>query len=158
MSPGRSYRQFCGLARALDHIGDRWTLLIVRELLIGPRTFRELQSVLDGMSPNLLVQRLRLLVADGLVARNDAPPRSPTVSFALTDAGAALEPTILELIRWGARWMTSGAGTDQVDARWSVLALRALLDGTTVPGDIGGLVHVDVGGERVTVEIAMASG
>lgn len=153
MSQGRSYRQFCGLARALDHVGDRWTLLVVRELLISPRTFRELEAGLDGISPNLLVDRLRQLREDGLVRRNDAPPRSPTVLFALTDAGAALEPAIVELIRWGARWMTTGPGGDRVDPRWAVLALRALLEGTTSKRAVSGVVHVDVDGVGLAIEV-----
>lgn len=153
MTNRKSYGQFCGLARALDHIGDRWTLLIVRELLIGPRTFRELQAALNGVSPNLLVERLGLLVKDGIVERNEAPPRSPAVSFSLSETGAALESVVLELIRWGARWMVSGPGSDRVDARWSVLALRALLGESRAPGLEDGCIHLDVDGDGVTVEI-----
>lgn len=144
----KSYGQFCGLARALDHVGDRWALLVVRELLLHDRTFRDLQTALDGISPSLLTQRLNELAADGLVERNDAPRRSKGVEYRLTDAGRGLEPVILELIRWGSRWMFDGPGEDHVDQRWAPLALRALLEGEPSPR---GRIHLDVDGVAVTV-------
>lgn len=153
MRSRKTYGQYCGLARSLDRVGDRWTLLVVRELLLGPRTFRELMHVLDGISPNLLSSRLGALAEEGLVQRNDAPPRSKAVVFRLTDAGAALEPAVLELIRWGARWMISGPGDDLVDDRWILLALRALLDGTRTRGRREGIVHIDGNGVPLTIRI-----
>jgi DNA-binding HxlR family transcriptional regulator len=148
MAERKSYGQFCGLARSLDHVGDRWTLVIVRELLLGNRSFRDLQSALGGISPSLLTQRLTELAADGLVVRNDAPRRSRGVEYGLTEAGHALEPVIIELIRWGGRWMVHGPGDDQVDQRWAPLALRALLEGRP---SRRGRIHVDVDGVAVTV-------
>jgi DNA-binding HxlR family transcriptional regulator len=144
----KSYGQFCGLARSLDRVGDRWTLLIVRELLLGDRTFRDLQTTLDGISPSLLTQRLTGLADDGLVARNEAPRRSKSAEYRLTDAGRSLEPVIIELIRWGSRWMLHGPGDDQIDPRWAPLALRALLEGR--PSRRGRLL-VDADGVAVTV-------
>ncbi len=149
---GKSYGQFCALARALDHVGDRWTLLIVRELLLARRSFRELLNGLHGISPALLVARLGSLTDDGLVERNEAPARSKAVTYELTDAGRALEPSILELIRWGARWMATGPGDDQSDPAWSALALRALLEGTITSAPTGH-VHVDVEGTWLTIQI-----
>lgn len=148
MAERKSYGQFCGLARSLDRVGDRWTLLIVRELLLGDRTFRDLQRALRGISPSLLTKRLTELADDGLLVRNDAPRRSKSVGYALTDAGRSLEPVIIELIRWGSRWMLRGPGDDQVDPRWAPLALRALLDGEPTRR---GRVHLDVDGVEVTV-------
>lgn len=145
----KSYGQFCALARALDRIGDRWTLLIVRELLLGPRSFRQLQDALPGLSPSLLTERITALRGDGIIARNDAPRRSKAVTYSLTTAGRGLEPAVLELIRWGSRWMVSGPGSDRVDPAWAPLALRALLDGQPAPA---GCVHLDVGGIPVTVQ------
>jgi DNA-binding HxlR family transcriptional regulator len=144
----KSYSQFCGLARALDRVGDRWTLLIVRELLFGDRTFRELEGALPGISPSLLTRRLSELVDDGLVVRNDAPRRSKNVEYSLTDDGRSLQPVIIELIRWGSRWMLSGPADDRVDARWAPLALRALLEGQPARR---GRVHLDVDGVQVTI-------
>ena len=148
MGERKSYAQFCGLARSLDRVGDRWTLLIVRELLLGDRTFRELEHALTGVSPSILANRLADLAEDGLVERNQAPRRSKNVRYGLSDAGRSLEPVILELIRWGSRWMTSGPGDDHVDPQWAPLALRALLQGRS-PGR--GRVHVDVDGVPLTV-------
>ena len=144
----KSYGQFCGLARSLDRVGDRWALLIVRELLLDDRTFRELEAALGGISPSLLTQRLAQLTSDGLVMRNEAPQRSKNVQYHLTDAGRSLERVIVELIRWGSRWMMDGPGEDQVDPRWAPLALRALLDGQP---SRRGRVHLDVDGVAVTV-------
>ena len=159
MAHRKGYGQFCALARGLDVVGDRWTLLVVRELLLGPRSFRELQEGLRGASPNLLTDRLRTLRRAGLVARNDAPARSRAVLYSLTEEGRELEPAVLELIRWGARWMVSGPGRDRVEPRWAMLALRALLEGPAarVPGPEGagtGVVHLTVAGSEVTVELA----
>lgn len=148
MAERKSYGQFCGLARSLDRVGDRWTLLIVREVLLGDRTFRDLQTALSGISPSLLTQRLAKLAADGLVVRNEAPKRSKSVEYRLTDAGRSLEPVIIELIRWGSRWMLDGPGDDQIDPRWAPLALRALLEGQP---SRRGRVHLDVDGVEVTV-------
>jgi DNA-binding HxlR family transcriptional regulator len=145
----KSYGQFCGLARSLDRVGDRWTLLVIRELLLGERSYRELEEALSGVSPSLLTARLAELAGDGLVVRNGAPRRSKSVEYRLTDAGRALEPVIFELIRWGSRWMTRGPGDDRVDPRWAPLALRALLDGQPAGR---GCVHLDVDGVQVTVE------
>jgi DNA-binding HxlR family transcriptional regulator len=147
----KSYGQFCGLARALDHVGERWTLLIVRELLIAPRSFRELTRALPGLSPNLLVQRLRTLMQDGLVLRSDAPARSKSVLFQLTDAGVGLEAAVFELIRWGSRWMVAGPEADHVEPEWSILALRALLEGTPVLSNAADPVEVDADGYWLTI-------
>lgn len=148
MSERKSYGQFCGLARSLDRVGDRWTLLIIRELLLGRRTFRDLQAALAGISPSLLTQRLGELTQDGLVLRNEAPRRSKSVEYDLTDAGRSLEPAIIALIRWGSRWMVDGPRDDQVDPRWAPLALRAVLEGRP---SRRGRVHLDVDGVHLTV-------
>ena len=148
MSERKSYGQFCGLARSLDRVGDRWTLLVVRELLLGERTFRDLQTALDGISPTVLTQRLTELASDALVVRSEAPQRSKSVTYSLSEDGRALEPVIIELIRWGSRWMLQGPGDDRTDPRWAPLALRALLAGRpSRPGRI----HLDVEGVEVTV-------
>lgn len=147
----KSYGQFCGLARSLDRVGDRWTLLVVRELLLGDRSFRELEEALAGISPSLLAKRLSELTDDGIVVRNDAPPRSKRVDYRLTDAGRSLEAAIVALIRWGTVWMLDGPGADRVDARWAPLALKAVLDGGTAAR---GCIHLDVEGVAVTVHAA----
>ena len=148
----KTYGQFCALARALDHVGDRWTLLIVRELLPGPRRFAELAAGLPGVAPNLLVDRLRSLQASAIVERSAHPPRSASVTYALTDLGRGLEPSVHALIRWGAAWMHTGPAGDHVDPRWGAIAFKALLDEPSVtepPGRLG----VQIGEEHVVIEI-----
>ena len=149
----KPYGQFCALARALDHVGDRWTLLVVRELLGGARSYRSLHESLDGVSPNLLLDRLHHLVADGLAERNHAPTRSKHVTYALTSQGRTLEPLVLELIRWGARYMSSGPGEDRVDPSWTLLALRALLDGPCPTNDRPATLHLEVDGHAITISV-----
>lgn len=92
----RSYRQYCAFARALDVLGDRWTLLIVRNLLLGAQTWSELRAGLPGVAKNLLAQRLKQLVEDGIVEHVDGP-------YALTARGRELEPVLFGLATWGER-------------------------------------------------------
>ena len=122
----RSYEQFCALARALDHVGHRWTLLIVRELLLGPKRFTDLRDGLPGIANNLLADRLRQLQADGIVAAAPLPSPAVGTAYVLTDSGRELTDAIHALIRWGGRWMFSGPGEDAFRPGWLALALDAL--------------------------------
>src|SRR5919201_6854048 len=98
----RSYGQFCGLAKALDVVGDRWTLLIVRELLLrGPCRYTDLRKGLPGIATNLLAERLRELEDAGVVLREEAPPPIATTLYSLTPRGEELRRVIYELGRWG---------------------------------------------------------
>src|SRR5450631_362437 len=97
----RTYGQFCPVARALDLLGERWTLLIVRELLTGPQRYSDLRDGLPGMWSNLLAQRLRDLDAAGLVQRRELPPPAARLVYELTERGRALAPVVYELARWG---------------------------------------------------------
>src|SRR5687768_18395621 len=99
----RSYNQFCALAAGLDVIGERWNLLIIRELLPGPRRFKDLVDGLPGISTNLLSERLKELEQHGVLCRRILPPPSGAAVYALTPAGEALEPAVLELGKWGSR-------------------------------------------------------
>jgi DNA-binding HxlR family transcriptional regulator len=98
---GRTYDDPCGTARALDVIGERWALLIVRDLLFGPKRFGTLRAGLSGVSPNVLSQRLRDLEDAGIVRRDHLPPPADVSVYTLTDRGRALEPVLIELGRWG---------------------------------------------------------
>ncbi|WP_284284544.1 winged helix-turn-helix transcriptional regulator [Arsenicicoccus piscis] len=99
----KSYGQLCSIARALDAVGDRWTLLIVRELLIqGPSRFGEVQRGLPGIATNLLTQRLRDLEANGVVTRESSPGATGVPTYRLTDRGTALDGVLRELLKWGA--------------------------------------------------------
>jgi len=119
----RSYQQYCGLARALDVIGDRWTLLIVRELLIrGTARYSELQHGLPGIATNLLADRVRQLESAGLVER-----AKPGPAFRLTPRGLALEDVIASLGRWAAPLMGTPERGDSVRGHWFVLPMRLYL-------------------------------
>jgi DNA-binding HxlR family transcriptional regulator len=100
MSPDRIYRHFCMGARALEVIGERWTLLIVRDLLLGPLRFTDLERGLNDITPTRLTSRLRLLESEGIISRDNSQ-RGRDVWYSLTDAGRDLEPVIDALIVWG---------------------------------------------------------
>jgi DNA-binding HxlR family transcriptional regulator len=119
----RSYDQYCALAKALDVVGDRWTLLIVRELLVRPSRYSELQDGLTGIATNLLAERLRQLEGAGVIGR-DAESR-----YELTDRGRKLGAAVQELVRWGAPLMLAGQGTDSFRARWLELPLKLMFGG-----------------------------
>src|SRR5581483_7665217 len=116
----RSYRQYCALAKALDVLGDRWTLLIVRELMLGgPSRYTDLRNGLPGIATNLLSERLRELEAAGVVGREDAPPPVATTLFSLTERGEALRPLLDELGIWRVPYMVEGpAPEDAFRGRW----------------------------------------
>src|SRR5919108_1203288 len=124
----RSYGQYCGLARALDVVGDRWNLLIVRQLLIAPARYRELVDGLPGVATNLLADRLRDLETAGVIERRLAEEGNAIV-YALTPWGAELREPVEGLIRWSTPLMTRGPGGDHFRAEWLVLPLSALLTG-----------------------------
>ncbi|GAA3246642.1 winged helix-turn-helix transcriptional regulator [Nonomuraea helvata] len=126
MVMSRSYGQYCGLARALDVVGDRWNLLIVRQLLIAPARYRELLDGLGGMATNLLTDRLRDLETAGVVERRLAEEGNAIV-YALTPWGAELREPIESLIRWSTPLMARGPDGDRFHAEWLAVALRALL-------------------------------
>jgi DNA-binding HxlR family transcriptional regulator len=124
----RSYGQYCGLARALDVVGDRWNLLIVRQLLIAPARYRELLDGLPGVATNLLADRLRDLETAGVIERRLAQEGNAIV-YALTPWGAELREPVEGLIRWSTPLMTRGPGGDHFRAEWLVLPLSVLLTG-----------------------------
>src|ERR687896_1227452 len=99
----QSYQQYCGLARALDVAGNRWTLLIVRELRPGPRRFTDLVDGLPGISRKLLTERLRDLERDGIITRRELPPPIARQVYELTEDGRDLATAMAPLIAWGAR-------------------------------------------------------
>jgi DNA-binding HxlR family transcriptional regulator len=115
----RSYGQYCSVAKALDVIGDRWTVLVVRELLLqGPCRYTDLKNGLPGIASNLLAERLRELEAAGLIRREEAPPPVATTLFHLTEAGAGLRPVLDALGAWGIRYMIEPADDDEFRSQW----------------------------------------
>ncbi|CAM5719207.1 helix-turn-helix domain-containing protein [Mycolicibacterium aubagnense] len=129
----RDYGQYCGLARALDVVGDRWNLLIVRQLLIGPARFGELRDGLSGIATNLLTDRLRDLERAGVVERRLSADAN-AITYVLTEWGAQLREPIYALIRWSTPLMVRGPEGDTFRPDGLFVALPALLADRTPPG------------------------
>lgn len=133
----RTYAQRCALATALDIIGERWSLLIIRELLVGPRRYSDLLAGLRGIGTNLLASRLKELESAGIVAREVLPPPAASRVYGLTASGKGLAPAIHELIRWGSLLPAIGSPDAHSRPEWDILALRSLLE-TRDNHEIGG--------------------
>jgi DNA-binding HxlR family transcriptional regulator len=126
MSGKRSYGQYCATARTLDLVGERWTLLVIRELLTGPRRFKDLAASLPGVGTGLLGARLRHLEEIGLIRRTVLPPPASVPAYELTQAGRELEPVVMAIARWGLRWaLGTPDASDAFHPGWAVLALQA---------------------------------
>ena len=124
--PTRRYDDPCGIARALDAVGDRWALLVVRELIFGPKRFSQLRDGLGSVSPNVLSQRLRDLEDAGIVRRDVLDRPADVAVYELTARGLGLEPILLELGRWGSSAPLPAAG--QLSASAVLLALKTVFD------------------------------
>jgi DNA-binding HxlR family transcriptional regulator/putative sterol carrier protein len=122
------YQQYCALARALDVAGDRWTLLIVRELTPGPRRFTDLIDGLPGISRNLLTERLRALEHDGVIARRALPPPAARQVYELTNDGRDLATAMAPLMAWGARRIGDRKPGETFRARWPAVGMASLAD------------------------------
>ena len=131
MTTRRSYHQFCGVARALDVVGERWTLLIVRELLLAPRRYGDLAEALPGITTNLLADRLKSLQNAGILHKTALPPPASAVLYALTDEGRALEPVVMALGTWGWRFMDRPRTGDAVNIGWALLPLKRRFRGSS---------------------------
>ncbi len=150
----KSYKQACGLAKALDAVGDRWSMLIVRELLIrGACRYTDLRRGLPGIATNLLAERMRELEAAGVVIREEAPPPVATTLFSLTARGRALEPALLALGQWGAALLGEAAADDSFQAHWMVLPLRHFLKDRR-PGEPAVSIAVIADGQPIAIEAA----
>jgi len=129
----RTYDDGCAAAHALDLVGERWALLVVRELLLGPKRFTDLKAGLPGASPNVLSQRLRELEGAGIVRRRKLPPPAASRVYELTEWGEELEPVIVRLGRWGARSPSkprdAALGVDSL-----VLSFRTMFDPRAAEG------------------------
>lgn len=151
----RSYGQLCGLALALDAIGDRWTLLIIRELLVRPdgARYTDLRDGLPGIATNLLADRLRDLEAAGVVWRE--PPRPPVATplIRLTERGAALRPAVEALAVWGGDLVPATSPDAEFRSRWLVIPVQVMLSDER-PDEPPVSIAVRTGDESVTVIVA----
>jgi len=119
---GFRYDQFCPLARAAEVLGQRWNLLVIRELLLGPQRFADLRRRLSGISTSVLAARLAELEASGVLERRELPPPAAREVYALTAHGESLRPILGGLARWGLHWMTTPKRGDHVEPEWVRLA------------------------------------
>jgi DNA-binding HxlR family transcriptional regulator len=150
----RSYGQFCALAKALDVVGDRWSLLIVRELLTrGPSRYTDIRRGLPGVATNLLADRLRELEAAGVVRKEDAPPPIAATLFDLTPRGRELRDVVLALGRWGAPLMVDAPDGEEFQSHWLELPLQARL-ADHAPDAPPATVEVRTGDEPILIEVA----
>ena len=127
LGPVRDFRyaQFCPLARATEVVGNRWSLLVLRELTVGPQRFGELKRRLAGVSTSVLAERLAALEAYGVIAQAELPPPASVRVYQLTEHGEAFRPVLLELARWGMRWLRAPDAGDHFEPDWVRLALQA---------------------------------
>ena len=153
MTTMRTYGDGCPIARALDLVGERWALLVVRELLLGPKRYTDLRRGLPNASPNVLSQRLGELERAGVLRRRKLPPPAGSRVYELTDWGRELEEIVVSLGRWGARSPTPPDDAPIVSADSIILALRARFD----PGAAHGLrasYELRLGEDRFAIEVA----
>ena len=153
----RSYGEYCSVAKALDVVGDRWTLLIIRELLIrGACRYTDLKNGLPGIATNLLSERMRELEAVGLIRREDAPPPVATTLFHLTDAGRELEPVMRALGLWGVRYMTKRGDSDEFRSQWFMYPVSFFLRDRD-PGGPPVSIELQTSGDPMTIEVSDGS-
>jgi DNA-binding HxlR family transcriptional regulator len=121
----RSYGEYCALARALDLVGERWTILVVRELILGPKRFTDLLEGLDGVGRNLLADRLRVLEREGVVRRRELPPPAASRVYELTEEAIDLTEAMGALTRWGARRLGRRRRGEVFHPGWMAMAMTA---------------------------------
>jgi DNA-binding HxlR family transcriptional regulator len=148
----RSYGQYCALAKALDVVGDRWTLLIVRELAVrGPSRYTDLRHGLPGIATNMLVDRLREMEENGIVRREEAPPPIATTLFSLTERGEELRPVLFAIGQWGAPLMGERGEDDEFRSHWLKYPLERLFADAT-PDEPPVVVELRTGDQPMVIE------
>jgi DNA-binding HxlR family transcriptional regulator len=149
----RSYNEYCSIAKSLDVVGDRWTLLLVRELVErGPCRYTDLRNGLPGIASNLLAERLRELEQAGVIAREDAPPPIATTLFRLTPRGEQLRPVLDDLARWGLPLMTEQKPSDAVRSHWLAAAIELVLADRR-PDAPHATLELQTGDQPITIEL-----
>ena len=150
----RSYDEYCAAAKALDVVGDRWTLLIVRELALrGPCRYTDVRNGLPGIASNLLSERLRDLERAGVIVREDAPPPIATTLFRLTPRGEELRPVLDGLVRWGIPLMVEQKPDDAVRSQWLTWAAEMMLADRR-PDAPSVTLALQTGDQPITIELS----
>lgn len=153
MGSKRTYGDACGIARALDVLGERWALMIVRELLLGPKRFTDLRSGLPHLSADVLAQRLRHLEAAGVLTRRTLPPPTPAKIYELTASGRALEPALVELGRWGGTYAPEPEAECEMSLDSHILSLQTLFDPELAAG-LDATVQLEIGDQSFRAVVA----
>jgi DNA-binding HxlR family transcriptional regulator len=133
MSTKRAYHQYCGLASALDVLGERWTLLIIRELMMGRRRYTDLLTDLPGLGTNLLAERLRFLMDKGVIRQSGGSHSGEKRAYELTEMGQQLRPVMLALARWGMEFVGEMSSEDVARPHWGFLAVEAMIRPDKIP-------------------------
>jgi DNA-binding HxlR family transcriptional regulator len=152
MATLRTYGDGCGIAHGLDLLGERWALLVVRELLLGPKRFTDLREGLPGVSPNVLAQRLRELEQAAIVQRRKLPPPAASSVYELTDWGRGLKPVLLSLGTWALRSPSFPRGVP-VGMDSVILALSTFFDAERA-GDLDARYELRLGEHTFGVRVA----
>jgi DNA-binding HxlR family transcriptional regulator len=153
MGSRRTYGDACGIARALDILGERWALMIVRELLLGPKRFTDLRTGLPHLSADVLAQRLRHLEGAGILVRRTLPPPTPVKVYELTASGRALEPALVELGRWGGAYAPEPEAGCEMSLDSHILSLQTLFD-PALAGDFAATVQLEIGDQSFRAVVA----
>ncbi len=147
--PHHQYPQFCAIARAAEIIGERWTLLILRELVFGPKRFSDLRRGLSEVSPSILTERLGTLESLGIVKRTELEPPAASTVYELAENGVALQPVMMEIAKWGARFLFPPREGEQMDPGWVLNLLGLYSRRARVPSCRIALIVEHESGERV---------
>jgi DNA-binding HxlR family transcriptional regulator len=150
---GKRYEQWCPVSRALDVVGERWTLLVVRSLLIGPQRYTDLRNALPGIATDLLTARLRTLEQAGFVTRRELPPPTPATVYELTESGWRLGPVVLALAKVGLDRLGAPDPEEPINGSSITVLLRASFDAERA-GDAHASYQLELGDERFTVTVA----
>ncbi|MBI5503685.1 MAG: helix-turn-helix transcriptional regulator [Deltaproteobacteria bacterium] len=149
------YAQFCPLTRAVEILGERWTLLLLRELVAGPQRFSDLKDRLPGVSSSVLAGRLARLEEKGLIARRELPAPAASTVYELAEAGRALRPVMVELIRWGMRFLGAPCAEERFEPRWMLMGLQAFARRQPTPPCS---LRIVIAAKPADVEIYVAGG
>jgi DNA-binding HxlR family transcriptional regulator len=148
----KRFDQYCPVAHALSLVGERWTLLVVRDLLNGPKRYTDLAAALPGIGTNILASRLRTLEESGVVSRRRLPPPSASTVYELTEYGASLDEVVYALARWGARSLGPPGSGEELDPGWGVHAFAALFNPEAARGLTETYV-IRIGGDVFTLRL-----
>ncbi len=153
-TPQRTYGQRCGLALSLDLLGERWTLLVIRELTRGPKRFKDLMDALDGIGTNLLSSRLKTLEEAGIAQKVELPSPASTTAYSLTERGRTLQPILEDLALWGLGLMPPINDRPDLTTRasWAAMTMLATMDRDPRPAP-DGIYAFSVGDEDFWLEV-----